>query len=78
MDKFLQQWNEWDIQRRRYFLSNLTLSLFTIGIAVPIIIGLIAAALESPMLMTFGAAAGLSTELLMINAYIWKDWIATL
>ena len=78
MDKFIQQWNKWDIQRRRHFLSNLTLSLFAIGIAIPIIIGLIAAAVESPMIMALGAAAGLSTELLMINVYIWKDWIITL
>ena len=78
MNIFIQQWNKWDIQRRKQFLSNLTLSLFLLGIMAPIIIGLIAAAVESPMIMAFAAVAGLSTELLMINVYIWKDWIATL
>ena len=78
MDNNIQKWNKMDIQRRRQYLTNLRLSLFAIGIAIPIIIGLIAAAVESPMIMALGAAAGLSTELLMINVYIWKDWIITL
>ena len=78
MDKFVQQWKNWDFQCRRQFLSNLTLSLFVIGLAAPIIIGLMAAAFESPMVMALGAAVGVAIELIMVNVFIWKEWIVNL
>lgn len=78
MTKLLQQWNRWDIQRRRQCLSNITLSLLVMGLIAPITIGIMAAAFESPMIMALGFATGVSIELLMVNVYIWKEWIATL
>ena len=78
MDKLIHQWNDWDISKRRKFLSNMTLSLFVIGLAAPIIIGMIAASFGSSMLMGLGVAVGVSIELIMIIVHIWKEWFLTL
>ena len=75
MDKFIQQWNKWDIQRREQFLSNIMLSLFVTGLVIPTISGMLSAALDAYQIIAFGSAIGLSLELLAINLFIWKSWI---
>ena len=78
MDKFLQQWNKWDIQRRRQFLTNVTVSLFVTGIMIPIIFEVLVVIFDSSKITAFGIAAGLSIELMAINLCIWKKFIENL
>ena len=78
MDKILQQWKMWDIQRRRQFLTNVMVSLFVTGIMVPIIFGVLAVVFDSYKITAWGSAAGLSIECMAINLLIWKKFIENL
>ena len=78
MDKFLLQWNKWDIQRRRQFLTNAMVSLFVTGMMIPIIFGVLAVVFDSYKITALGSVASLSIELMAINLYIWKKFIENL
>ena len=78
MNKFLKQWNRWDIQRRRQFLTNAIVSLFVTGIMIPIIFGVLAVVFDSYKVTAWGSAAGLSIECMAMNLLIWKKFIENL